>query len=57
MGPNDGLNISVFLDGDKYCAVFTDTFENLQESLAGFGDTELEAIEALFDVHDAVLGE
>lgn len=38
--------INVFMDGDKFCATRRD-FINLQESLAGFGDTEKEAIEHL----------
>ena len=39
--------ISVFPDGDQFTAVYTDTFENLQESPAGFGSTQLDAVAAL----------
>lgn len=38
--------VYVFPDGDSYCAVFDD-FENLQESDAGFGPTEIDAVVAL----------
>ncbi len=34
--------VRIYLDGDKWCAVRSD-FINLQESLAGFGDTPSEA--------------
>ena len=34
-------------DGDKICAVQDDNFENLEESLAGFGETEAEALAEL----------
>ena len=36
----------IFLDGDQWCAV-TEDFVNLAESLAGFGDTPVEALENL----------
>ena len=45
--PDDAVHISVFADGDQYCAVFTETFRNLQESEAGFGLTQLDAIASL----------
>lgn len=38
--------ICYFLDGNKWCCVFGD-FENLQESPAGFGDTQEQAFEDL----------
>ena len=44
MIPADATTISVFLDGDQYCAVLTESFENLQESPAGFGCTPIEAV-------------
>jgi hypothetical protein len=47
MIPDDAITISVFKDGDKFCAVETESFENLQESYFGFGDSELEAIQQL----------
>lgn len=47
MIPDDAVTISVFPDGDKFCAVFTDSFYNLEESDSGFGDTRLEAIKDL----------
>jgi len=40
----DGVRI--FRDGDQWCAVYPD-FVNLQESLAGFGDTPAAARKAL----------
>jgi|WetSurMetagenome_2_1015567.scaffolds.fasta_scaffold02116_10 hypothetical protein len=49
MIPENALTISIFKDGDQYCAVFTDTFEDLQTSDAGFGYTILEAISDLQD--------
>lgn len=39
-------NINLFMDGDKWCATRKD-FTNLQESPAGFGDTQEEAINNL----------
>lgn len=39
-------NINTFIDGDSWCAVFDD-FINLQESIAGFGNTPEDAIESL----------
>jgi hypothetical protein len=41
-----GPTVRVFRDGDMFCAVRPD-FVNLQESPAGFGETEKEAIQAL----------
>jgi len=38
-----------FMDGNKWCAVQKD-FINLQESLAGYGDTEQEARDNLVDM-------
>jgi len=37
-----GPDSRVFRDGDRYCAVYPD-FANLQESIAGFGETPEEA--------------
>lgn len=36
--------IRVFLDGNAFCAVDDESFENIQESPAGFGATEDEAV-------------
>ena len=38
--------IRIFLDGDKWCAVRGD-FINLQESIAGFGETPTIAFERM----------
>ena len=40
--------IKTFMDGKAWCATRPD-FVNLQESLAGFGETEAEAIENLLE--------
>lgn len=40
------LNISIEMDGDKWCALYWD---NIQEGCAGFGDTPIEALRALID--------
>ena len=42
----DYVDINIFMDGNSWCATKTD-FTNLQESIAGFGDTALEAIAEL----------
>ena len=42
----DILEIKISLDGDKWCALVG---ENLQEGVAGFGDTPTAAIRALCD--------
>lgn len=48
-----GPDIRTFMDGNAWCAVLP-TFVNIQESLAGFGDTPEQAIEALLKgVNDA----
>lgn len=39
-------NINTFIDGDSWCATFND-FTNLQESIAGFGNTPEDATEQL----------
>lgn len=44
MAPAGASNIAVFLDGNHFCAVWSDTFENLQVSFAGWGTTVREAI-------------
>lgn len=44
--------IHIFRDGNKWCATRGD-FVNLQESPAGFGDTEGQAIEALHVAEEA----
>ena len=38
--------ICYFMDGDQWCCVFGD-FINLQESPAGFGNTQIEALKDL----------
>jgi len=40
----DILEIQLFMDGDKWCALVG---RDLQEGIAGFGDTPVEAIEDL----------
>ncbi len=40
------LNISIEMDGDKWCALYG---ENIEEGCAGFGDTPIEALRALID--------
>lgn len=42
----DNKEISIYMDGDMWCAVRSD-FINLQESLAGFGETPTLALEKL----------
>lgn len=42
------FEIRVFMDGDQWCAVFTN-FINLQESEAGFGHTEEAAVTQLIE--------
>jgi hypothetical protein len=49
MIPEDSLTISVFQDGNAFCAVFTDTFENIQESDCGFGWSRSAAILQLLE--------
>lgn len=39
-----------FKDGNKWCAVFGN-FKNLVESVAGFGDTSVEAVQELWRLH------
>ncbi len=41
------MGIEVEMDGDKYFARFSNTFQNLQESPCGFGDNRELAITAL----------
>jgi len=43
------ITVSVFRDGDQFCAVFTETFTNIQESECAFGDTAIEAVTRLLD--------
>lgn len=49
MIPEDALNISVFQDGSDFCAVYTDTFENILESDCGFGWSRSAAILQLLE--------
>jgi len=42
----DMLGITISLDGDEWCALIG---ENLQEGLAGFGKSPVQAIRALAD--------
>lgn len=42
----DRIDAKIGMDGDQWCATRED-FENLQESLAGFGNTALEAMAEL----------
>ncbi len=39
--------LRVFVDGNKWCAVYHLEFINLQESPAGFGNSVAEAVENL----------
>jgi hypothetical protein len=39
--------LRVFVDGNKWCAVYHEEFINLQESPAGFGSSVSEAVEDL----------
>ena len=39
--------LRVFVDGNKWCAVYHEDFINLQESPAGFGNSVSEAVEDL----------
>lgn len=41
-------DINVMLDGNAWCA-YRDGFKNLQESIAGFGDTPKDAVKQLFE--------
>jgi len=43
---DNGHGIKIFKDGDRWCAVMDD-FINIQESLAGFGSTSMEALDSL----------
>lgn len=47
--PDNALTISVFLVGNKYCAVFTESFKFFAEDYAGFGDTRTEAVKNLLE--------
>ena len=47
-------DIKVYPDGNMQCAVF-DNFINLQESIAGFGETREKAIIELFKKRDDIL--
>lgn len=48
LGETEEMNrVRVYMDGDKWCAVYGPTFTNIQECPAGFGDTETEALAAL----------
>ena len=40
----DILEVAISLDGDRWCALIG---ENLQEGLAGFGESPVQAIRAL----------
>lgn len=42
--PIDILEVQISLDGNSYCALVG---ENLQEGIAGFGDTPLQALSNL----------
>jgi len=42
----DTIWIDISHDGDKWCALVGD---NIQEGIAGFGETPLEALEALIN--------
>jgi hypothetical protein len=44
--------VRYFKDGDKVCAVFDESFENLVDSPSGFGDTNEEAYAALLADQD-----
>jgi hypothetical protein len=40
--------VCIFKDGDQWCAVWGD-FINLQESIVGFGDSSVSAIDSLLE--------
>lgn len=42
-------DVTYEVDGDMICCYRIDTFINLQESVAGFGDTEEKAYQDLLD--------
>ena len=42
--PKEVLLITVSLDGDQWCALLGD---DLQEGIAGFGDSPIESLESL----------
>lgn len=44
--------LRVFVDGNKWCAVYHEKFINLQESPAGFGNSVAEAVEDLMQNTD-----
>ena len=48
--------VNVFLDGNAWCATL-DGFVNLQESVAGFGDTPRAAVANLLENAEAIHGE
>lgn len=47
-------DINVYLDGNAWCAT-RDGFINLQESIAGFGDTPNEAVLNLMEIEQVVI--
>jgi hypothetical protein len=49
----DKITIVIEKDGDMWCAHDT-SFENLQESKAGFGDTPDKAVHDYFEIKDGV---
>lgn len=50
--PNNTVRVSLFMDGDMWCAILTESFTNLQESPAGFGITPSAALDMLQDECD-----
>jgi hypothetical protein len=54
--PDNTVRVSLFMDGDMWCAVLTESFTNLQESPAGFGKTPSLALESLRVECDFVWG-
>lgn len=46
-GPQENKKAVLSMDGNQHCATRPQTFINLQESHAGFGDTGIEAMAAL----------
>ena len=42
--PTETITIEISLDGDQWCALLG---ENLQVGVAGFGDSPIDALEAL----------
>jgi hypothetical protein len=47
-GPKEHAELSVFKDGNMWCAVKRDGFTNIQECVAAFGETPEKAIDQFY---------